>query len=51
MRELNSAGTTRQTTKFYGPPVAGEGLNDILGAPEVMALNETYATAVEEGPK
>jgi 2-methylisocitrate lyase-like PEP mutase family enzyme len=48
MRELLSAGTTRQTTETFDPPGAGEGLNDILGVPEVFALQERYDVAGEK---
>ncbi len=50
MQELNSSGTTRQTVARYGPPVAGESVNDLLGVPDIYALEQRYNTAGEDEP-
>ncbi len=48
MQELNSSGTTRQTAARYGPPGEGESVNDLLGVPEVYALEQRYDASGEE---
>lgn len=47
MQELNASGTTRQTVARFGPPGKGETVNDILGVPEIYALERRYDTAGE----
>jgi len=42
MQELNASGTTRQTVAQFGPLGEGETVNDILGVPEVYALEQRY---------
>jgi len=48
MQELKASGTTRQTQARYGKPGKGESVNDILGVPEIFALEQRYQAAGEE---
>jgi 2,3-dimethylmalate lyase len=42
MQELNSSGTTRQTVARYSLPGPGESVNDLLGVPDIYALEQRY---------
>ena len=48
MQELLTSGVTRQTAARYGQPDKGENVNDILGVPEIFALQERYDASNEE---
>jgi len=50
MQELNSSGTTRQTVSQFGPPAEGETVNDILGVPEIYALEQRYDLNANKEP-